>query len=86
MTQKILVELTDKHKQLIGSTAVVFFLSAVTAFSSVSLEIKNKFAIKNKKKTPLIPANPIMFVTTYYFLLNQFEIFRLVIYLYKITT
>ena len=55
MIQKILAELTDKHKQLIGSTALVFFQLAVTAFSSVSLEIKNKFATKNKK-TPLIPA------------------------------
>jgi hypothetical protein len=52
MTQKILVDLTDKHKQLIGSTAVVFFLSAVTAFSKQCF-IRNKKQIcyKEQKNT-----------------------------------
>ena len=51
MTQKILVELTDMHKQLIGSTAVVFFFVIYDSFQQCSIKKKkpNKLLIKNKE-------------------------------------
>ena len=50
MTQKILVELTDMHKQLIGSTAVVFFFVIYDSFQQCSIKKKKTKQIIDKEQ------------------------------------